>query len=318
MLYQRKNTKDSKEIKIERLNDHLRPAYFEEVRVKEMGNITEVRWIRHDTGGIIQKIDKDRYKNLMTGEIKEYKHTTKRTDNIKNVAQSLKRLRDIINTNVTDVGKCLWATLTYEENMTDNKRLYEDYRKFNMRFQRYLIRNDLPKCEYIVCAEPQQRGAWHLHIIYIFEKKRPYIPKEDFEKIWGLGFVNIKSLKGIDNLGMYLSAYLSNMQLDSKEGENNSNNKRIVKGSRMHLYPKGFRIYRVSKGIKRPIVYKTTEKKAMERLKNAVLIHEKTIEISNDDFSFTNYINYRTFNFNKKAKKYKERVEYYEQKEDKQ
>lgn len=44
----------------------------------------------------------------------------------------------------------------------------------------------------------------------------------------------------------------------------------------------------------------------MERLKNAVLIHEKTIELSSEDGSFLNIINYRTFNFNKKAKKYKE------------
>lgn len=79
-------------------------------------------------------------------------------------------------------------------------------------------------------------GAWHLHIIYIFEKKRPYIPKSDFEKLWGLGFVNIKNLKGIDNLGMYLSAYLSNMKLErDKEKYNNSNNKRIIKGSRLRI-----------------------------------------------------------------------------------
>lgn len=79
-------------------------------------------------------------------------------------------------------------------------------------------------------------GAWHLHIIYIFEKKRPYIPKEDFEKLWGFGFVNIKSLKGIDNLGMYLSAYLSSMQLEYKN--NDSNNKRIIKGSRLRTISK--------------------------------------------------------------------------------
>lgn len=82
-------------------------------------------------------------------------------------------------------------------------------------------------------------GAWHLHIIYIFESKRPYIPKKDFEKLWGLGFVNIKSLKGIDNLGMYLSAYLSSMQLEgNKKNYNDSNNKRIIKGSRLRTISK--------------------------------------------------------------------------------
>lgn len=51
----------------------------------------------------------------------------------------------------------------------------------------------------------------------------------------------------------------------------------------------------------------------MERLKEAVLIHEKTIELSSEDGSFSNIINYRTFNFNKKSKGYKERGEYNEQ-----
>lgn len=152
---------------IERTNEHLRPAPFQYVTVKEMGNITEIRYMTRDMGAVIQKIDKNRYRNLITGQVLEYKHGTKRTDNIKNVAQSLKRLREIINTNVTDTRKCLWATLTYAENMTDHKRLYEDYRKFNMRFQRYLEKNNLPRCEYIACAEPQQRRCVAFtHYIY--------------------------------------------------------------------------------------------------------------------------------------------------------
>lgn len=152
---------------VERISEHLRPAPISYVTVKEMGNITEVRFMTNDMGAVIQKIDKDRYRNLITGQVLEYKHGTKRTDNIKNVAQSLKRLREIINTNVTDTKKCLWATLTYAENMTDHKRLYEDYRRFNMRFQRYLQKNNLPSCEYIACAEPQERRCVALaHYIY--------------------------------------------------------------------------------------------------------------------------------------------------------
>lgn len=81
-------------------------------------------------------------------------------------------------------------------------------------------------------------GAWHLHIIYIFEKKRPYIPKSDFEKLWGFGFVNIKDLKdkegkNIDNLGIYLSMYLSSMVEDDGKNGKNLTNKRIIKGKRL-------------------------------------------------------------------------------------
>ena len=142
---------------VERINEHLRPSPVQYVTVKEMGNITEVRFMTNEMGAVIRKIDRNTYRNLITGQVLEYKHGTSRVDSVKNIAQSLKRLREIINTNVTDTKKCLWATLTYAENMTDHKRLYEDYRRFNMRFQRYLQKNNLPSCEYIACAEPQER-----------------------------------------------------------------------------------------------------------------------------------------------------------------
>ena len=152
---------------VERINEHLRPAPVQYVTVKEMGNITEVRFMTNDMGAVIRKIDKNTYRNLITGQVLEYKHGNSRVDSVKNIAQSLKRLREIINTNVTDTKKCLWATLTYAENMTDHKRLYEDYRRFNMRFQRYLQKNNLPSCEYIACAEPQERRCVALaHYIY--------------------------------------------------------------------------------------------------------------------------------------------------------
>ena len=194
---------------VERLKENIRPPIFEYVTVKEMGNITELRYMVHSMGGIVKKLDKNRYMNLLTGEIKEYQHNTKRVDDKKGISQSLKKLRDIINTNVTNVKNCLWVTLTYKENMTDHKRLYEDYRKFNMRFQRYLQKNNLPNCEYIATAEPQGRGAWHLHIIYIFPSKAPFIENSILADLWGFGFVNIKSLKNVDNVRCLFKCLLS-------------------------------------------------------------------------------------------------------------
>ena len=85
---------------------------------------------------------------------------------------------------MTDTKKCLWGTFTYKENMTDPKRLYNDLRKFNMRFQRWLRKNKLPMCEYIAVAEVQERGAWHLHIIFIFNKKAPYIKNSILARLW--------------------------------------------------------------------------------------------------------------------------------------
>jgi hypothetical protein len=185
-----------------------------------------------------------------------------------------------------------------------------------MRFQRFLKNKGLPKCEYIAAAEPQGRGAWHLHILYLFPRKAPYIENSTLSMLWGHGFVSISSLKNIDNVGVYLSAYLSDMDvikaLNTVNFENknikiitadgksdNRRKKAIIKGARLRLYPTGFRIYRLSRGIKKPEAYETTEAEAMQKINGAALTYEKTVQLS-DDGNIINQINYRHYNNLKK------------------
>jgi len=292
-------------MKIERLNENIKSGLFADslVTVKEMGNITEIRYMLRQQGGLICKIDKYSYYDIRTGRVKEFNASTTRIENKESVSRSLKNLRDIINTNVTDHRNILWVTLTYKENMTDHIRLYNDYRKFNMRFKDYLKKNMLPVCEYIATAEPQGRGAWHLHILYIFKVKAPFIKNKTLAKLWGYGFVSITSLKGIDNVGIYLTAYLSNLDITGELDGDNVASKSIVKGARIQLYPTGFRIYRCSRGIKKPNVYETTEAQAMQKVENAALTYEKTIQLTYDDGRIVNRINYRHFNKKPNRKK---------------
>jgi len=287
--------------------------------VKRMGNITEIRDMTRKTGGIIRKLSKDEYCDTRTGEVFEYSHTETRIDNPENVARTLRDLRDIINANITDAKKCLWITLTYAENMTDTKRLYNDFHKFNMRLQYYLKINGLSKCEYIVAAEPQERGAWHFHLLLLFPKKAPFIPNAELARIWGNGFVKVTSLKNVDNVGVYLTAYLGDMdfmeafgnidlynakikEVTTTDEHNNKRKKAVVKGARLKLYPTGFRIYRCSRGIKKPVIYECTEAEAMESVKGQALTFEKTIQLSEDGEIF-NVIHYRHYNRKPNKKK---------------
>lgn len=67
------------------------------------------------------------------------------------------------------------------------------------------------------------RGAWHLHIIYIFPKKAPFIENSILYDIWQQnGWVSIKKLTGISNVGVYLTSYLCNLDV-SKFFEMSSN-----------------------------------------------------------------------------------------------
>lgn len=119
---------------------NIHPESADMVKVKTAGNITEVQFTKATAGTPIQKIDKDHGIDKRTGELVEYQHNTSRAGDKSSVAQSLKKLRDIINANLTDPAKALWVTLTYKENMRDTERLYKDFHAFWKRFCRYLKR----------------------------------------------------------------------------------------------------------------------------------------------------------------------------------
>jgi hypothetical protein len=234
---------------------------------------------------------------------------------------SLAKLRDLINANVTDPKKILWVTLTYAENMTDTVRLYKDFKKFNMRLQTYCEQNNLPYYEYIVCAEPQARGAWHIHGLFIFPNK-VFIPKLDLERVWGHGFVSIKRPDNADNLGLYLTAYLCDMELSNVPDinkinpdmlkiaeDNKGNSKAYIKGERLKLYPVGFRIFRTSKGVKRPTVEEKTYKQAMTELSKHTLVHEKAVQLVHEDdkrlvnlFKYEQYVRHANKQFRAKRR----------------
>lgn len=294
------------------------------VTVTETGNIIEIRIMTSDVLTHIKKLNADEYVVLATGEVKEMNHQDNRIDNLETLKQTFSYLRKIINSNITDenIECCRFVTLTYKENMKDTERLKKDLKEFYSRFKYYCKKRNIKQPEYITIVEPQGRGAWHAHIIFIFKKNPPFIPKADLEKIWGFGFVNIKAIdENCDNVGAYLSAYVSNLALDDvkdisilekakltdfKEVEatdenGNKTSKAVIKGLRLRLYPKGVRIFRHSKGIKLPSTYECSYGEAMEIVKDSKKTYEKSIEIIDDETGETvNKIKYE--HYNKKRK----------------
>lgn len=314
-------------MKIEKIEENYKIPNHQIVRVKEMGNVTELMFQeKRNSSNVIKKISANEYIDTRTGEVKEFIHIENRSQAVNEVRKSLGRLRDYINTNVIDVEHCKWVTLTYAENMTDTKKLYKDFDKFNKRLK-YSLSKDCYKYEYIVAMEPQGRGAWHAHMLMIFDCKAPYIDNDFMAKTWSHGFTSTKKLdKNIDNLGAYLTAYLGDMELneavnslgvdaithkkssrlkyDIVEVEVNEGDKKvskaIVKGLRMSLYPPKFNLYRCSKGIKKPIVSYEREIEAQKKISAGTLTFERTIKLTDSDSDYSNIINYRYYNKIKK------------------
>lgn len=264
---------------------------------------------KRSQGGYIAKLDKDTYTDKRTGEIKEFRHIENRSQDLDNVAKTLKRLRDILNANITDVSKCRWVTLTYAENMTDPQKLRYDAEHCIKR-----LREKYGSFEYITAAEPQGRGAWHLHCVFIFPDKAPYMANETVAQAWKKGFVTVKSLDSVDNVGAYLTAYLGDMELDDiqgtdipesakgikeityKDSNGDIQTKRYIKGARLCMYPPKFNIYRKSKGIKNPEVNVVPYQQAKEKVCSAKQTFQKTVALEDIDKGYHNVLQYEYYN----------------------
>lgn len=248
------------------------------VKLKTMGHCYEIMYLEHrKTYCSILMIDKDHFCKVdYKGNISDIylcNHIHDRSESLYQVGQSLKRLRDYINTNVTNPKEWKWITLTYAENMTDTKRLYKDFQRFIRRVRNKYQNYNL---EYIIACEPQARGAWHVHLLLWFGKIAPYVPNKTIKDLWSFGNVMTLRVNDIDNLGAYLSAYLGDMELSDenikalkengysvskndlkchiKELEIDGKKKKFIKGARLYMYPPKFNLYRISRGIKKPIV----------------------------------------------------------------
>ena len=219
------------------------------------GNTLEVTTANGQQKQTIKVIEGKRYVNLETGEIHDMDTSNNsRFDNLKSTKQTMKKLRRIIAHNFTGGKNQLWITLTYRDHVTETAIVYRDFKAFIRR-----IRNQFGKVDYITVIEPQASGRWHLHVLLKNDSELT-IPNNDLAKMWGKGFTKTKRLRRADKVGNYLIAYLSNLQI----GDEGSQNKAIIKGARLYMYPKGIRIYRTSRGIEKPLEITTTKGELLE------------------------------------------------------
>lgn len=289
------------------------------VRVKVCGVQTEIMYsATHSKGSYARKVSKDSYVVIdkYTGELSdefEYKTTKTRIENIQSVKDSLRKVRDLINTNCTDISKCKWLTLTYSDSMKDMSKLTFDFKNFHkrcrLRFGHY---------EYIAVNEPQRNGNWHIHCILIFNHTAPFMDNGEVKfKIWQQGNVDIHNIDNIDNISAYLTNYCQDIEeteisnseeqhqhnniQDSDRGINLSDNnptektvdksirtesKKYIKKGRLSMYASGSNIYRHSKNIMKPTVYYDTYGNVMKS-NVGKMTYKSVINLSNED-SFKN------------------------------
>ncbi len=120
------------------------------------------------------------------------------------LARTRAQLRRLITANAT-AWDCmpLFVTYTFAENITNLREANYLFGIYNKKLKRRLGR----KVKYLTVPEFQKRGAVHYHTIYF---DVPYIHglKKILRETWGYGFIDLKTIRKIKNIGAYVSKYL--------------------------------------------------------------------------------------------------------------
>lgn len=285
------------------------------VTLTTMNHISEIQYMqRINNKATIKKLNDKQYIHLETGEVREFKqHADSRTAHINSLYRTMKHLRYLINTNFIGSDNEVFVTLTLLGHLQTNdpKKLKDYFDKFMKRLK-YEYKNQTT-IDYINVVEPHASGNFHCHVLLKFNdmEKHP-LDKQIVKNIWGLGEqVDVKDLEDVDNIGAYVSSYLTDVPVEEISpndllqgnvkgtGVKEVDGKLIVKGARLHYYPKGMRIYRSSKGIEKPTREQMTYLKAKEYIGTAIPTYSKTIEIDlpNDK---TNILSYEYYNSKRK------------------
>lgn len=263
----------------------------------------------------IKRLPNHKYQNVETGEIKQCK---KKNENRSQGKAALRRtfrdIREAINTNCYDVRKCKMITLTYNEIMTDTKKFYKDLKYFVDKFD-----YKYGKSENLKVCEAQSSGSLHAHIIFIWEDIAPYIDYEDVIKMWGKGYVKVSSLyDNVENLGAYFTAHLSDLPVeecnmtydeivkkklfvkevycDAETGKELKQPKYYAKGARLEFYPPNFRIFRPSRGLKKPTKEKMENRQALKKVNSNEPTFESAIQVLDNNGNELNVIVRRCYN----------------------
>ena len=302
----------------ERLNKEVASISLSDVvTVTKMGHITEIQYMQKmNHTATIKKLSKDEYCDLATGEIKEFKHMDVRTDSYNSLRQTFKKLRYLINNNFRGRKNELFVTLTFKPDETgwrpmvgDNKYLSKCFTAFNRKLQaKYGVEN----VQFIRVLEPHADGHAHYHVLLRFDGYNSiYISNGELAEMWGKGHVTVHSLKNVDNIGAYVSAYLTDVEFNEKTDAGtvfkamqedrrleikkvDGEEKKFIKGGRLHMYPSGKQIYNKSKDMSMPERERMTYKKAKKIVGSAEPHYSKKYEIESEDF--TNTVIFQQYN----------------------
>lgn len=166
------------------------------------------------------------------------------------LARARRSVRRLINANVDAWGEIpKFLTLTFAEDVKDVKKANYEFKKFRQRLE-----YDLKlKLKYVAVVEFTKKGRVHYHVVFF---NLPYVEANELAAIWSNGFIKINAIDHVDNIGAYITKYMTK----------DNNDDRLI----------GKKSYFTSRGLKEPIERYLNEKEIAE-IKDK-LSHKKVYE----------------------------------------
>lgn len=179
----------------------------------------------------------------------------------RSLSQTKRKLIRVINSNarqwVNSKGRSYdpkFVTLTFKENVTELTEANREYTNFLKNFNYHLTKSRNNYLKYICVPEFQKRGAVHFHSIFF---NLPWFKNDALAKIWANGFINIREVSHIPNVGMYMTKYMTKDALD----ERLQSRKRFFSSRNLYrpiMIRDKFKVQKIVRIIRRmPIQYKT-------------------------------------------------------------
>jgi hypothetical protein len=231
----------------------------------------------NDTAGTITAYRYDKPIHSNVKQIKDIKPIKKKKSapsglvRVDNATRSQNLLIDYIREN-----EHIWTTfitLTFAENVTDINTAMKELNKYTSKLKRVY-----PQFAYAGSIEPQQRGAWHFHMLTNLKAGSKQIPRMDLKRIW-----NPKSKKWLDmydydlpywNAG-YSTAFDIENDTDSKFNTTLYITQYLTKGD-MSLLAGRKKVLK-SNNLKKPRIYKLSENSQIAQELNEYIAERKQL-----------------------------------------
>lgn len=112
-----------------------------------------------------------------------------------------------------------FITFTFKENVTDLSTANAVFTNFIKRLNYRYFGTKESIARYVVVPEFQKRGAVHYHAIFfnlpLIDLKEEFKTNE-FQQQWGQGFIKIKPMNNIPNVGLYMTKYMTKDATDRR------------------------------------------------------------------------------------------------------